>query len=369
MIAHSIFENLAFAALVVLGHSEVRRYLGNDGWRSKWASSLIFAAVVAVSMSSPSTLLPGIQIDARHVLIGLASFLVGPIGAAVTVVTGCALRYSAGGAGALAGVIGIGLTASAALLVRGAMGKRRPGEIRFSDIVLIGVAINASLLSVFVLPFDVALRVLETGGIVVAVSNFIGSLAVGSMLLREHHRIESEQLDKNRARTDSLTGIANRRIFMDQVEQCILYFNKMKKGFSVLIIDVDDFKMINDEHGHGKGDQVLVSVGRTLLDSIRDGDLVARIGGDEFGVVLPSTSGQDATAVAQRILDRVRSGDGTMGGVSCRVSIGIAAAGEGATTRAEILELADASLYRAKSGGKDGYAVAASDRALHVSPT
>ncbi len=155
------------------------------------------------------------------------------------------------------------------------------------------------------------------------------------------------------AHHDSLTGLANRVLFGERVES---FVNQRKEGVvSVLFVDLDDFKFINDSLGHHVGDELLVAVAARLEDCVRENDVVARLSGDEFAVLLESAvDRQDAVAVAQRVQDSLASPvliDDRE--IMISASVGIAVERRANIERAEtILRAADVAMYRAKSKGK-----------------
>jgi diguanylate cyclase (GGDEF)-like protein/PAS domain S-box-containing protein len=170
-------------------------------------------------------------------------------------------------------------------------------------------------------------------------------------------RIRLEVELRHRAFHDGLTDLANRELLMDRVEHA-LRRQGADDAASLLVLDLDDFKLINDKFGHVGGDQVLVQVAQRLRDSQRAGDTAARLGGDEFAVFVESAggSGPEAGLLAARILEAFRSPffvDDTE--VSSRVSIGIATAGTGCLDAAQLLRDADLALYAAKNAGKNVY--------------
>lgn len=156
-------------------------------------------------------------------------------------------------------------------------------------------------------------------------------------------------------RTDPLTGVANRRHFTEQAQQEIERARRNAQPLSLLMIDLDHFKYINDDHGHAMGDEVLRNFSATVRNPLRTTDLVARIGGEEFVVLLPNTALPGAQEVAQRILDAVRCQV-----LSCEngllhytTSIGVANLHEGEASYETLLSRADKALYRAKSTGRN----------------
>jgi len=145
------------------------------------------------------------------------------------------------------------------------------------------------------------------------------------------------------AETDSLTGIANRRVFLERLDEMA---EDAEQGFSLLMLDLDDFKHLNDEFGHLHGDDVLTRVARLLSENLRAGDQVARYGGEEFIILMPDTSLTDATAIAERLRQVVFEATPTS------ISIGCAARARGESA-GSVLKRADDLLLVAKRTGKN----------------
>lgn len=159
------------------------------------------------------------------------------------------------------------------------------------------------------------------------------------------------------ALTDSLTGLKNRRFIDDAYKQERARYIRQKEPFTLAMIDVDNFKVYNDQHGHSAGDEILKHVSNILLDCTRDTDIVARYGGEEFFLLLSSTEPDKAHFVANRILDRIREMRVDVNGVATGVTVSIGLAGiDGKTELSEELDLVDLSdkaLYQAKNNGRD----------------
>lgn len=158
------------------------------------------------------------------------------------------------------------------------------------------------------------------------------------------------------ASTDELTRAANRREFELQLQRLLYRFNRYHVPVSLLLIDIDDFKEINDNYGHHSGDQVLKGFAALVQGIIRPDDLLARWGGDEFAVLLEA-SADDAAVLAGRIIEEVNHPERqTYGGETyagqVRVSIGVAAC-EGGDEETSLLRKADRALYLAKESGKN----------------
>ncbi len=156
--------------------------------------------------------------------------------------------------------------------------------------------------------------------------------------------------------TDSLTGLTNRRHLMVLFESELGRARRYQTALSCVIVDLDHFKQVNDQHGHLAGDRVLQSVARTLAASLRDVDVCARYGGEEFVLLLPATSQTGAEEVAQRCLKRISEtpieiGDGRK--LDVTASFGVASFPHPDVKRVEdLLRLSDEALYRAKSAGR-----------------
>jgi diguanylate cyclase (GGDEF)-like protein len=168
-------------------------------------------------------------------------------------------------------------------------------------------------------------------------------------MLGDFRRVASQ------AATDSLTSLANRRSFDEELSLEWRRADRVEAPLSLILADVDNFKQINDTHGHQVGDQVLARVGEVLRAHVRQVDFAARYGGEEFAVLLPETELNGARALAQRLrrdLNRARITlpDGTELGVTA--SFGVATKGELAKAE-EMIAAADHALYEAKRAGKD----------------
>ncbi|MGM9950227.1 MAG: sensor domain-containing diguanylate cyclase [Lysinibacillus sp.] len=151
--------------------------------------------------------------------------------------------------------------------------------------------------------------------------------------------------------TDKLTGIRNRRFFQEKLEEQISLHHQEGIPFSLLIIDIDHFKKVNDTYGHQVGDVVLVKLAGLLESGIRSGDVVARFGGEEFTVLLPGTGADMAKEIAEQLNRTVAQAAWEETG-SLTVSIG-AATFSGKDTEASILVNADRALYASKRNGRN----------------
>jgi two-component system cell cycle response regulator len=165
------------------------------------------------------------------------------------------------------------------------------------------------------------------------------------------------EISLSMALTDSLTGLYNRRYLEVHLEKLLLKNQESKKSLAVLLVDIDHFKQVNDKYGHNIGDEVLKIFSQRLLGNLRSFDLVARLGGEEFAVILPDVSEQRAWMVGERLRSSISDVPfvvaGHAEGISITTSIGAALIDHNQHTKHEVLERADKCLYEAKKGGRN----------------
>ena len=152
--------------------------------------------------------------------------------------------------------------------------------------------------------------------------------------------------------TDSLTGIANRRIFLESLGGAISFAQRHQTSLSIIMADLDDFKSVNDTFGHNAGDHVLQAFANLLLENSRQEDLMARWGGEEFIMMLPGTSAKEATVLGERIRQRLEEISFSDPGIRLTSSFGVSAYQPGETSTS-FIERADQALYKAKRLGKN----------------
>lgn len=171
---------------------------------------------------------------------------------------------------------------------------------------------------------------------------------------RLHERVQRQ------ATTDELTGLVNRRRFLETLENELERSRLFETPLSLVLADLDDFKRVNDEHGHLAGDRALQTFGELVQTHVRKVDVAGRIGGEEFAVLLPATDADSATLVADRMRRALSESSLEIGPgsrISLTASFGIAQLGPGQASE-QLLSTADAALYEAKSAGKDRVSLA-----------
>jgi len=178
---------------------------------------------------------------------------------------------------------------------------------------------------------------------------------VGSRIdITQRKRLEAEL--RELASTDELTGLANRRQFMQRLEEELERLRRQTtRAACVLMLDLDHFKRVNDQHGHAAGDRLLQHFAQLLRQELRSVDTPARMGGEEFAVILPGTDLAAAQGIAQRICERLAAQPFHAGAqqLNVTVSVGVAALDAADLSADAVLARADAALYRAKAGGRN----------------
>jgi diguanylate cyclase (GGDEF)-like protein len=154
------------------------------------------------------------------------------------------------------------------------------------------------------------------------------------------------------AQTDSLTGLYNHRFFHERLRSELTLASRSRDPVAVLMFDLDDFKRVNDVYGHAAGDQLLVQIARVARETVRGSDVVCRIGGEEFGVIMPSCDAAAALALAARLTERLREAELEPAG-PMTVSIGISQGPQHAMNPRELIACAEAAMMTAKAHGKN----------------
>lgn len=165
-------------------------------------------------------------------------------------------------------------------------------------------------------------------------------------------------LAQSRATTDALTGLPNRWALQDALKRMLAQASRTHRPLALVLMDVDHFKRLNDAHGHDAGDRALVAVGEALRGALRQSDLAARSGGEEFSVLLPDTPLEGALAVAEQLRRAVAEAELGIEGATLTASFGVAVLGLHASTPETLVQVADRALYAAKRAGRDRVEVA-----------
>ena len=206
-----------------------------------------------------------------------------------------------------------------------------------------------------------ALRKLLPGHYTARINERVDASQARATLARREEELERALSDNRRleelATTDALTRLLNRRALMERLAGEVERARRFKSQLSLLVMDLDHFKAVNDQHGHLVGDEILRRIGALLTSVVRAIDVVARYGGEEFVIVLPETSSEGAVVFAERLRERIA---GTSFGLvvapdfhlTCSVGVATFPSPHVASTEA-LFARADEALYRAKSGGRN----------------
>ena len=157
---------------------------------------------------------------------------------------------------------------------------------------------------------------------------------------------------EHQAQTDPLTGLFNHRAFHERLRQALANASRSHDAVSLLMLDIDDFKRVNDVYGHGAGDEILRSLADTLKDAMRTSDVVYRLGGEEFAIVIASRSAENAERLANRLVERVGATEFDPAG-RITISVGLARGPEHAMNPRELIACAEAAMMTAKARGKN----------------
>lgn len=208
----------------------------------------------------------------------------------------------------------------------------------------------------------------DVSGVIVPVIFFIGACFVwltAHLALQTSNFLTRNAILEQETVTDPLTGVFNRRYLDRRLEEEVARAVRHRVPMTILVLDIDHFKAVNDEHGHPCGDVVLENVARAAASTLRSSDIVARYGGEEFIVIAPQTDLEDGILLADRVLKSVASNpvaikgnDGLPQRIKVTVSMGVACLDSECGTSDQLLRAADEALYRAKRWGRNRVATA-----------
>jgi diguanylate cyclase (GGDEF)-like protein len=217
----------------------------------------------------------------------------------------------------------------------------------------------AAIAVVFVLPLIVGSAADDPPGawrgavLFIAVSGLVGATVQALVAHVRDHGVERDRLlDRlhGLAHTDALTGLGNRRAWVLELQRGLAHASRSGEPLSLAVIDIDNFKDINDRRGHAEGDSLLIETAGRWSEVVRAEDVLARIGGDEFALLMPACSERDAAAVIARMRAQMPEPH------SCSVGL---ATWDGSESEDRLIRRADTALYQAKRNGRDRIAAAA----------
>ncbi|MBI4927963.1 MAG: GGDEF domain-containing protein [Anaerolineae bacterium] len=259
-------------------------------------------------------------------------------------------------------VCGACVLAAALIPIRRLLDLLPPGRMRSNWILLMGLALFF-ILGYVAYGFVFLRAEQHSVDLIVPIIFFFGSIfVILSATLSQQTVVNVRRITmlEQENVTDSLTGVFNRRYLDRRLNEEFARAERYGQPLSALLIDLDNFKMVNDEYGHPAGDDVMVTFANRLLETIRAGDIVARYGGDEFMVIATNTPGPEAGRLAERIRHQfethpIQLGDTAGQPLSVRitVSIGVSCFCENFADAQSFVACADAMMYKAKNQGRN----------------
>jgi diguanylate cyclase (GGDEF)-like protein len=221
-----------------------------------------------------------------------------------------------------------------------------PAQIR--SVLVVPIVLEKAMLGEIILANRVGAEEFSLGD-----EDLLVTLSIQAAFALE--RVRNHQKIAKLATIDGLTGLNNHRTFQERLDIEIERAKRFKQNLSLLMMDLDFFKRLNDTYGHRAGDQVLKKVACRIVEGVRNIDLAARYGGEEFVAILPATSAQGAIVTAERIRNEIMNKAIKIADndVSITISIGIATYPEDSSARESLIERADTALYAAKESGRN----------------
>ncbi|MGX1305891.1 diguanylate cyclase [Amorphus suaedae] len=347
-----LLQNTGMLALVAVSYGFLLPRV--HGLMADVCLGLLFGLGASLSMLSPVELTPGILVDSRASIVILAGVFGGPVAALIAGGVAGACRLAGGGVGLAAGLVGIAISIGIGVAAH-CIARARARGVGFRHIAMAALASPAVGLGVLLLPWDVARAIVIETAIPVALARILGILFLGSIMLDHHRRISAEERVRKLAYLDELSGLANRRSFYAHLTKEWKRWERYSQSFIIVLLDIDEFKRVNDSFGHPAGDLVIQHIGRVMLEESRGSDLVARTGGEEFGLLMPHTTSASGYTVAERIRARAEREVVMFEGqqISVTVSLSVSADPGSYRSMSKLLLGTDRALYEAKARGRN----------------
>lgn len=340
----TLVQTFGLMALCTLLFSQLQQHVRHRATR-RVALGLVFGLGASVAMLQPMMTIDGYQMDARNIFIGMAAAFSSPLSAVISIAVAVSVRLYIGGDGAVTGVVVILMVGA----LSGIWGYATRGTAvrSWQSWTLLTVLISAPVF--LVVPYFglVSLSALCTRlGTELICVVILGRAIEGEMRRSRRER----QLDRE-AGIDPLTCLPNRRFLLRHFDSL---GSEDRAELALIMIDIDHFKAINDTHGHDVGDKVLTAIARELESLARAGDVVARIGGEEFAVLIRTERPDAAFGTAERLRNAL-SKTYTIGSktLSITASAGATLLDPRFPSFEAVYKIADEALYRAKRSGRN----------------
>ncbi|MFZ3585427.1 diguanylate cyclase domain-containing protein [Loktanella sp. DJP18] len=337
-------QSIAMMALGALIYGFLQQKVGSRTLRRS-VVGMAFGIGAATAMMTPFYISEGVQADARGAFIAAATAFGGPIASIITSAISIAVRILIGGPAVVTGCISILLTIAASLAWYMRYGKE---AVRSNQSWLLLCVASSLPSAIFLTRSEYSDPMVAVG-----VSLFVAAnvLIFGKMLEKEQRRGRKEREMESAAITDILTGLPNRRAFEEFVTKLEL---QRVENVLLIILDIDHFKRINDMYGHDEGDNVLRAVGVAINRATRGLDFAARIGGEEFAVLMTTPNSEIGQTITERLQEtlKVPYGNPADGHVT-HVSAGAFHAVGQAFNYGVSYKEADQALYESKANGRN----------------
>lgn len=354
---------VTFVAIVLFYYHHVQDWV-KSGYRRYLIMGTMLGIGASLLMLNPIELTSDVTYNTRPMFMGFAGLIGGWVGAGSALFIAIVTRIAIGGPDMIVGILVLGVAAGLGVLghIFLIRTKLRPA---WSWAVAGGLlSISVSLFWVMILPEQVPASVSPKTIPIMIVFSIISAVGVGYLLTGVRDVVANRQDAMKQSRIDDLTGVLNRRGLTMAFQSHV--FQKQEFGIAVLSIDLDHFKSVNDSLGHVVGDQLLRLTADQISALIRKEDIVARMGGDEFVVILTNITKEKAENMAERLCASIRNKDWTseIRGIpdtkhdTFSVSIGLAFASTQPADLDKMFEMSDRLLYKAKRHGR-GNVVAA----------
>lgn len=348
----ALMRNIGLLALVALLYGAAIARLPKGFWPV--ALGLLCGAGAGIAIVDPTSLASDVPSDMRTALVLMASFFGGWVSAVIATAIAVAVRAFHSPQYV---VVGIAILTMCGIV--GVFGRqivlRHSTRIGMKHIFLISLFSPLISLSVVTLPSDMILTVVRDYVLPANALRVLGLWVLGAMILHETLRVDAANKVRQLAYTDHLSGLANRRAFYAALDEAWASWKQIGEPFCVVMIDIDFFKRINDAHGHPAGDEVIRCLGKILNDERRVTDTVARLGGEEFAILLRAMHARDCLSFAERLRRRIEAQTIQLDSVSLHFTVSLGASRElvQCADRQDILSSADNALYAAKRDGRN----------------
>ncbi|KAF0282646.1 putative bifunctional diguanylate cyclase/phosphodiesterase [Spiribacter roseus] len=341
---------VTFAAVALIYHHHLRDRLHSDNKRSIALGAMLGAGTVLL-MVQPVEVRPGVLIDARILLMGFAGLLGGWRGAGAALVVTLPARIMLGGTGMFVGMATLTLAALVGLIWRVIESRidLRPPWNYFG----FGAFLSLALVTILLFPAEARADALATVPALIGV-NLVGAALARWMEVGVGQSIQQKERLRRLSMTDTLTGVGSRLSLTEAVEARLANAQQSGQSFALISMDIDNLKNINGTLGYAAGDAVLRSLARRLSSATRPSEVMARVAGDEFVIVLPPAGRADVMSRADELLKAAREPHGIDSYVVLTtVSAGVVwAPGDGVTPR-ELIQNAEIAVESAKHQGRN----------------